>query len=67
MWFAFIAYWIYLNVIQTNFDLWSKHYEARSDCSQGSSLIWVHIVCNIGHQSVDQWAADNCCEQGEKS
>ena len=24
----------------------SKHYGPRSDCSLGSSLIWVHIVCN---------------------
>ena len=29
----------------------SKHYEPWSDCSFRSSLIWVHIVCNIGHQN----------------
>ena len=28
-----------------------KHYEPKSDCSLRSSLIWDHIVCNIGYQS----------------
>ena len=27
----------------------SKQYKSCSDCSQGRSLIWVHIVCNIGY------------------
>ena len=29
----------------------SKQYEPWSDCSKCSSLIWVHIVCNICYQS----------------
>ena len=32
--------------LQTNFDHGCKHYEPRSDCFLGSSLICVHIVCN---------------------
>ena len=67
MLFAFFACCIYSVGIQTNFDHWSKHYEPQSDCSQGSILIRVHIVCNIGLQSVDQLAADNCCVRQEKS
>ena len=30
----------------------SKEYDCKSDCSKGSSLIWNHIVCNIGYQSI---------------
>ena len=39
----------------------SKLYEHRSDCSYGSSLIWVHIVCNIGYQSKSEEKADDNC------
>ena len=37
-----------------HFDHGSKHCEPWSDCSYGSSLILVHIVCNIDHQSTQQ-------------
>ena len=49
---------------QKSFHHESKHYEPRSDCSLRSSLIGVHIVCNIGYQSTQAYErADNiiCC------
>ena len=61
----YIFKYIYSNAIQTTSSHESKHYEPWSDCSMGSCLIWVHIVCNIGFLSVntDKWADDNCHEQ----
>ena len=41
-----------LKCIPETFNLGSKHFEPWSDCSLGSALIWVHIVCNIGLQLV---------------
>ena len=34
----------------------------------GSSLIWVHIVCNIGYHSLqaDERVDDNCWNDGKK-
>ena len=43
-----VAY-IQVQCMQKMFMKGSKQYEPWSDCSLGSSLIWVHIVCNIGH------------------
>ena len=34
-----------------NFDHGNKHFLINLVVSQGSSLIWVHIVCTIGNQS----------------
>ena len=34
---------------QTRFFHGSKYYEPWLDCSQGGSLIWVHIICNKGY------------------
>ena len=36
----------------------SNHYEPCSDCALGSSLIWAHIVCNIGYLRAlaDEWS-----------
>ena len=41
--------------------------EDRASCSKGSSLIWVHIVCNIGYQttSAAEQADDNCVNGGK--
>ena len=39
--------------VKTKFFHGSKQYEPRSDCSQGSSLIKVHIVCNIAYQRTE--------------
>ena len=46
----------------------SKHYEPWSDCSFGSSLIWVHIVCNIGYlkTEADEIADGKCSDWLEK-
>ena len=43
---AFQACCIYSSALQTRFYHGSNQYEPRSDCSIGSSLIWVHIVYN---------------------
>ena len=47
-----------LHVPVNNFSVMSGHFPARAEsvlscedrasCSSGSSLIWIHIVCNIG-------------------
>ena len=34
------------------FEYWSKRSGPRSDCSYGSSLIWVHIVCHRGFLNI---------------
>ena len=45
---AFYVCWINSNALQTNSDHRSKPNGPWSDCSLGSSLIWVHLACNIG-------------------
>ena len=40
---------IYSSALQTRFYHGSKQYEIWSDWSLGTSLIWVHIVCNTGY------------------
>ena len=40
---------IYSSSLKTRVNHGIKKDEPWSDCSLGSSLIWVHIVCNIGY------------------
>ena len=58
---------LYSRALQTRFYHVSKHYELWSDCSIGSRLIWVHIVCNITYLKPKQIRAVNkSCEWQEK-
>ena len=49
--FLFYVCCIYISAFQTRFHYESKNYEPLSDGSFGSSLIWVHTVCNVSYLS----------------
>ena len=50
----FITSVAYIQKIHSGmFSIRRKHYKPRSECFYWSSLNWVQIVCNIGHQSVN--------------
>ena len=57
---AFYVCCIYSSTLQTRFDHGSKQYGPWSDCSLGSRLILVHIVCNIGNLRTYAEERANC-------